>query len=261
MSYFYVYASVNPSSAIALALHLNRTTWLVYQVFLPLVSIAAGLVNLMLLVGGIKAVGNSLCLMFLALVVAFTPIWCPYVVEAGIRKYMWDHVCDGYDANIYMDAVNYNKAGMSYANFPASLGGQKWQIYQSVQGVYEFAPVGGESKVTYDFRNETYIVHNSNSTSTGGNLTDPDDQPLSFPQFGLNSTGDWTRSCYAPAVTLRNTTGNSIIKTGLSSSTDCSTMEVCAMKSSGLDAVLVAVGRILIALEVASQCCTRPRYG
>lgn len=259
MSYIYVYASVNPSSSIGLALHLSRTTWLIYQVFLPLVCVVAALLNLGLLFGGIKAVGNSLCLMFLALLVAFTPIWGPYVVEAGIRKYMWEHVCDGYDANIYMDAINYNSAGMSYANFPASLGGQKWQIYQSTQGVYEFAPAGGESKVTYDFRNDTYVVHNS--TSPGGTLTDSDDQPLAFPQFGLNSTGDWTRSCYAPSVTLRNPTGNAIIKTGLSSATDCSTMEVCAMKSSGLDAVIVAAGRILIALEAASQCCTRPRYG
>jgi hypothetical protein len=259
MSYVYVFASVNPSSAMAAALHLNRATWLVYQVFLPLVCVAAALANLILLIGAIKAVANSICLMFLALFVACTPIWCPYVVEAGLRRYMWEHVCDGYDANIFLDAVNYNNAGMSYANFPASLGGAKWQIYQSTQGVYEFAPVGGESKVTFDFRNETYAVHNS--TLKGGHLTDADEQPLAFPEFGLNSTGDWTRSCYSPAVTLLNSTGNAIVKTGLSSFTDCSQMEVCAMKSSGVDAIFVAIGRILIALEAASQCCTRPRYG
>jgi hypothetical protein len=68
------------------------------------------------------------------------------------------------------------------------------------------------------------------------------------------------RGCYAPATLLRNGTGDVVIKTGLSTYTDCSKMEVCANKNAGMDAVFVAVGRILIALEQAAACCTRPRY-
>jgi hypothetical protein len=59
---------------------------------------------------------------------------------------------------------------------------------------------------------------------------------------------------------LRNGTGDVVIKTGLSTYTDCSKMEVCVNKSAGIDAVFVVIGRILIALEQAAACCTRPRY-
>src|SRR5579859_4874729 len=186
MAFFYVFAQLHPTSQISAALHATRVTWIVFQIFLPLACIAASLANLLLLIAGVKYIGRSVLLMFLAVIVASTPIWCPYVVEAAMRKEMWDHVCDGYDANIFVDAVNYNSAGFSYAQFPNTLlGGVKWQIYQNTQGIYEFGPVGGTSEVTYDFRSLTYTLHGS-ATGTGmGHLTDGDTS-LSFPEFGLN---------------------------------------------------------------------------
>ena len=42
------------------------------------------------------------------------------------------------------------------------------------------------------------------------------DEPLSFPELGLvHSEGNWIRSCYgAPAVSLRTSSGEVIVKTG-----------------------------------------------
>lgn len=261
MGYIYVFAQLNPTSQISASLHDTRTSWLVFQIFLPLICISAAVANLLLLLATIKYLGRSIFLMFLAMIVAFTPIWCPYVVEAALRKNLWNHVCDGFDANILMDAVNYNSAGFSSAQFPSTMmGGGKWQIYQDVQGVYDFGPVGQTSKFTYDFRNETYTIHDSIDPAESGHLTD-DQSPLSFPEFGLSSDGTWVRSCSTPAVNLQNATGNIVVKTGLGAYTDCSVMEVCAMTSGNLDGILLALGRILIALEQASQCCTRTKWG
>jgi hypothetical protein len=260
MGYIYVAAQINPTSQISAALHDTRASWLVFQVFLPLISISAALVNLLLLVATVKYLGRSIILMFLAILVAFTPIWCPYVVEAALRRNLWDHVCDGFDANIFVDAVNYNSAGFTSAQFPSTMmSGGKWEIYQNVQGVYDFGPVGQTSKFTYDFRNATYTIHDSTDPEGSGHLTD-DKSPLSFPEFGLRSDGTWIRSCSNPAVNLQNATGNIVLKTGLGAYTDCSKMEVCVMTSGDLNGILLALGRILIALEQASQCCTRTKW-
>jgi hypothetical protein len=50
---------------------------------------------------------------------------------------------------------------------------------------------------------------------------------------------------------------NGNIKTGLTTFTDCSKLQICASKACGVNAVYVAVARILIALEGAASCCTR----
>jgi hypothetical protein len=258
MSYFYVFGSVNPTSSVSAALHHTRASWLVYQIFLPVVTTAAGLVNLGLLLGGLRLVSKSVILSFFATIVAFSPIWCPYAVEAAMRKHIRNVECNGFDGSIFLDALNYGQQGTSIAQFPSSIGGQKWNLYQSSQGIYEFGPVGGASQVTFNFLNETYLLHN-NSTS-GGSLTDTK-VPLSFPALGLSSEGSWIRSCFAPAVYLKNSTGNVIIKTGLTAYTDCTKMDVCVMKSMGIDAITVAIGRILIALQDGATCCSRSRWG
>lgn len=260
-AYFYIFASVNPISSVAAALHHTRASWLVYQIFLPTATVAAGLVNLVLLVGGIRVITKSIVLIFFATIVAFVPIWSPYVIEAAMRKHLWNTECNGFDGSIFLDALNNGQQGLSTAQFPLSLGGQRWNLYQSSQGIYNFASVEGDSQATFNFRNNTYLVRsNSSSTSEGGSFTDTN-VPLSFPEFGLSSEGSWIRSCFAPAVALKNSTGNVIVKTGLTAYTDCSKMEVCVMKSSGIDAIIVAIGRILIALENGASCCTRSRWG
>ena len=259
MIYVYVVGSVHPLSSIAAALHATRSSFLVYIIFLPLIDIAAGLANLVFLLGCVKWISKSFLLSSVAVVVAFAPIWCPYVIEAAIRKHLWGVECDGFDGTIFMDAVNYGQSGLSFAQFPASLGGEKYQIYQSNNGVYEFGAVGGDSLITYNFINETYTVHNT-TTQEAGQLTD-NSQPLSFPELGLHSEGSWIRSCFAPAVSLQNSTGGVVVQTGLTAYTDCSKMQVCAMKTTPQDILLVAVGRILIALEAGAKCCTRSRWG
>ena len=183
MAYVYVYASVNPISAMAAALHHSQGSWIVYQICLPIVTIAAGLANLVILVGGIRLVSRSIILSLLAAVVAFMPIWSPYVIEAALRKHLWNTECDGFDGSFFLDAANYNQQpDLSVAQFPSSFGGQKWTLYQSSPGIYEFAPVGEESQVTYNFINETYSLH-TNTTQEGDALT-ATNVPLSFPQFG-----------------------------------------------------------------------------
>jgi hypothetical protein len=258
MDFVYVVATVNPLSSIAAAVHRTRGTWLAYQAVLPLFTLAASFFNLVVLFGFIKIVSKSVILSFLAIIAAFVPLWSPYVIEASLRKHLRSVECDGFDGAVLLGAVNYNKVGLSVAQFPSSLGGQKYSLYHSSDGVFEFAPVHGASQVTLNFINETYSLH-TNKTSQQGNITG-DGEPLEFPEFGLHSDGDWIRSCFAPAVDLRNATGAEIVKTGLTAYTDCSKQTVCVRKSSGMDVIIVAIARILIALEAGASCCTRPRW-
>lgn len=258
MSYVYVYGSVVPLSSVAAALHHSQGSWLVYLIALPIVTIVAGLVNLVLLAAGINAITRSTKWIYLVALLAFTPVWCPYAIEAALRKHLWDVECEGFDGQIFLDAINYNQVGPSTAQFPPSIGGEKWILYESSQGVFQFEPVGWDSQVTFNFLNETYTIHNTTIFEEGA-LTGTN-QPLSFSELGLFSQGDWIRSCFAPAVALKNSSGNVIVKTGLTAYTDCSKMNVCVMKSMGMDAIIVAIGRILIALQNGASCCTRSRW-
>ena len=258
MAYIYIVACVDPISAISAALHYSRGSWLAYIITLPFFGIVAGFVNLVLLAVLIKPVSKSAILMFLAAIIGFAPVWTPYVIEAALRQHIWNVECNGYDGTILLDAVNYAQSGLSKAQFPAAFGGLEWQLAESADGIWDFSPVDGQSKVTYNLRNETYIVHDT-TVPEAGNLT-LQKESLEFPGFGLHSDGKWFRSCFAPAVNLRDSTGNSIVKTGVTAYTDCSVMEVCAMNSMGTDAVVVAIGRILIALQEGAQCCTRSRW-
>ena len=254
MAYFFVYGSVFPLSSVAAALHYSRGSWIAYQVFLPLFTLAASFINVCFLVATFQIITHSYFLMFLTTICAFTPLWVPYVTNAALRKYHFDHDCDSFDGTVYLDAVRYNSKGLSQATFSRSFGGQQWQLWQSSQGTYQFAQVGTESGITYNFRTQTYNV--ANSSSEVGVLTNKN-EPLEFPAFGLFSDSDWIRSCYAPAVELKNSSGHVIVRTGLSTYTDCSNMRVCINKTWGKNAIFVAIGRILIALEDAADCCTR----
>jgi hypothetical protein len=165
-------------------------------------------------------------------------------------------VCGGFDGAILLDGVKNSDQGMSTAYFPESLGGQKMQLYQSEQGVYGFSAVGNETAVTYDFRNGTYNLNGARKES--GVFADT---PLSFPELGLSSQGQWIESCFSPAVTLRDGKGDIVVQTGISAYGDCTSMKVCARNTLGSDAVIVAVGRILIALQSAASCCSQSRWG
>jgi hypothetical protein len=76
----------------------------------------------------------------------------------------------------------------------------------------------------------------------------------------LYSNHSWIRSCYSPGVDLKNSTGDVIVKTGQTAYTTCANEQICAQNSMGVDAILVSIGRILVALEQGAACCTRPRY-
>jgi hypothetical protein len=254
----YVIGSVSPLSSLAAFLHASGARYLVYLIVLPLIDIVAGLANLMLLLGGVRWITKSFLLSCVAVLVAFIPIWSPYVIEGATRKHLWGVECDGFDGAIFMDAVNYGQSGLSYAQFPSSLGGLKYQIPQSNNNIYELTTVEGDSLVTYNLVNETYTVYNT-TTQEEGQLT-ANSQPLIFPELGLHSEGSWIRDCFAPAVRLQNSTGGVVVQTGLTAYTDCSKLQVCAMKTTPQDILLVAIGRILIALEVGAQCCTQSKW-
>lgn len=254
MGFVYVYAAVNPLSSINAALHFSQGSYIAYEVALPVITIPAGLLNLVLLIGGIKIVSRHTSLMFLSLVVAFTPIWCPYVIEAALRKHLWNVECDGFDMTIYLDAIKYNQQGLSGAQFPTPvMGGAVWQIYQSEDGVWNFGPEDAHPQITFFLGNETYTLHNV----TEGTLVQ---EPLSFPDLGLHSDGNWIRSCYPPAVLLQNATHEDVVMTGLSAYTNCARQQVCANTNMGIEAVVVSIGRILIALQEAASCCSRSRW-
>jgi hypothetical protein len=74
MAYFCIYGSSFPLSSVAAALHYSRGSWIAYQVFLPLFSIAASFVDIALLFGLVEVVSRSVCLMGLATVAGFTPL-------------------------------------------------------------------------------------------------------------------------------------------------------------------------------------------
>ena len=254
MAFVYVYASVNPLSSVNAALHFSQGSYFCYEIAFPLFAIAAGFVNLVALVGGIKVVSRHAILIFLACVVASAPVWVPYVVEAALRKHLWNVECEGFDMTIYLDAVKYGEEGLSSVTFPASImGGIIWQVYQSGDGIWSFGPENQNPQVTLFIANETYTFHDG----TEGTLIE---QPLSFPELGLHSDGKWIRSCYPPAVLLQNATDGDVVKTGLSAYTNCARQQVCVNTNMGMEAIVVSIGRILIALQEAASCCTRSRW-
>ena len=191
----------------------------------------------------------SVILKLLRIVITFTLLWFPNEVQ----EHQLNTACHGFEGKIYLEVAGLDRFGMSWAQFPKSMGGAKWQLFQSPWRVYEFAPPGHDSEVTFDIANGTYIHHSSMTEEA--RLTGPD-EPLSFAKFGLQSQGVWVRSCYHPMVDLRTSLGDVIIKSGGSGNTDLARMEVCAMRTMGMDAVVVAIGRILIALEhEVNRCC------
>jgi len=259
-SYFYVVGGIDPTSGVAAALHKTTSAWLAYEVCLPLLTIPAAFVDFVLLVGCIEFIGRSCFLTFLASLVALIPIWSPYAIEASIRQWKWNTECNGFDAEIYLNAVHYGQQGLSLAQFPESMGGKEWQLLNPSGGnsIYQFQSVDGGQYVYFNLGNNTYIT-SINGTNDSGSFPVRQD-PLAFPEFGLSSHGEWTRACYAPAVDLTNPWGDVILKTGLTAYTTCAYMKACARTSSGIDAVMVAIGRILIELQAGAQCCTHTKY-
>jgi len=253
LSYVYIYSSANPSSSITTAVHASYASWVALLAFLPIILVGAACVDTgILIVLANSRERKSCCLTLLAVLIGFTPVWLPYVLQVVLRNQAYNNACDGFDGVILVDAVSSTSAGLSVANFPAVFGGAKWQLYQSAHGTYNFAPVGENSPVTINLVNNTY------GSGVNGTFTD---NPLSFPELGLYSTGSWTRSCFAPAVDLKDANGREVVKTGLTVFTDCSQLQICASKTLGDDAVYIAVARILIALQNAVGCCMRKNSG
>jgi hypothetical protein len=253
--YFYVYASLNPMSSVSNALHATRGGYLAYEIFLPFVSIIAGILNLGMILVAVEFIAHSFFLCVLAFFVAFTPVWGPYVVEVALRKEAWRDACQGFDGAITLVGAT-SSSSMSEAYFSASLGGQTMQLFQEQQGVWGFSTLGNDTAVTYDFRNGTYNLHGNKTEN--GEFKDP---PLAFPQLGLSSSQEqWTESCFQPGVTLTDEKGGIVVQTGIGAYGNCAEMMVCARTTVGMDAVVITVGRILIALQAAASCCSQSRW-
>jgi hypothetical protein len=177
------------------------------------------------------------------------------VVEVALRKEAWNHSCLDFDGAILLDGTT-SGTSMSTAYFPPSLGGTTMQLYQSMPGLWGFSNSGNGTSVSYDFRNGTYSL--SGVKSESGSFYD---SPLSFPELNLTSQGQWIGSCFQPGVTLKDARGDIVVQTGLGAYGDCKQMKVCARTTLGVDAVVIAVGRILIALQGAASCCGQSRWG
>jgi hypothetical protein len=257
ISYIYTVASTEPTSSIAAAIYKTTSSSTAFWVFQPVLCLPAVFVDYCLLLALVEKYLDAFYMRALAFVLGLSPVWLPYVVEAAVHKEVWNNDCNGYDGTIYLSAVNYGNSGPSIVEFPVNFGGQQWQLFNpnsSDQTMYEFESMTGNETVLYNMGNDTY-VSSINGTVDVGSFPIRQD-PLEFPQLGLSSQGNWLRACYAPAVDLRNSTGDIVLKTGLTAYTTCSYMKACVMKSSGVDAIIVAIGRILIELQAAAQCCT-----
>jgi hypothetical protein len=253
--YFYVYGSLNPMSSVSHALHATRGGYLAYEIFLPFVSIIAGILNFGMLLVALEFIAHSFFLSVLAFFVAFTPVWGPYVVEVALRKEAWKDACQGFDGAITLVGAT-SSSSMSEAYFSPSLGDQTMQLYEEQQGLWGFSSLGNDTTVIYDFRNGTYNF-NGNKTESGAFM----DPPLSFPQLGLSSSQEqWTQSCFQPGVTLTDEKGEIVVQTGIGAYGNCAEMMVCARTTVGMDAVVITVGRILIALQAAASCCSQSRW-
>ena len=252
LSFLYGFAALNPDSAITAALHHSGAAWLVYQIAMGLVAVFATIVDFFSILVILTPFRNSVCLMLLTLVTCCSLTWVPFVITIVLRNDAYAQACDGFDGTVILNGVSSPTAGLSVATFPAEFGGLKWQIFESAPSVYQFGPMAQSSQITLNLTSDTY-----NTPSISGSF---DDDPLSFPGLDLHSNGSWTRSCWAPAVTLKNSSGIAIVETGFTGINDCSQLQVCVRRSSlGLDAIYVAIARILIELQSEVGCCVLSR--
>lgn len=257
VTYIYIVASTDPTSSIAAAIYKTTGSSTTFWVFMPVLCLPAMFVDYCILLLVVEEFTDAFLMKCLAFILGVSPIWLPYVTEAVVHKERWNNDCNGYDATIYLRAVHYGNSGPSTVDFPLSFGGQQWQLFNpnGSDQIYEFESMTGNQTVIYNMGNDTY-VSSINGTVDVGSFPIRQ-EPLEFPELGLSSEGNWLRACYAPAVDLRDSTGDIVLKTGLTAYTTCAYMQACVMKSSGVDAIIVAIGRILIELQAGAQCCTR----
>jgi hypothetical protein len=250
LGFFYLVAYAFPSTFMgSVARWYGMSRILSKGVAHSIATISAVFFLLVLSIGKVNVTRFSVILKPLRIVITLTLLWCPN----EFKEHQLNAACHGFDGTIYLEVAGLDIFEMSWAQFPKSMGGAKWQLFQSPPRVYEFAPPGHDSEVTFEFANGTYIHHSSMTEEA--RLTGPD-EPLSFAKFGLQSQGVWVRKCYHPTVLLRTSSGDVIVKSGGNGNTDIARMEVCAMRTMGMEAVVVAIGRILIALEQeVNRCC------
>ena len=251
-TFFYRYASTCLFTSVAAILRFSPFCRLLFRLVHFLVSIVAVVVNLATLV---PIASTKIRLRIIAVVVvAVAPLGASYINVDKSPKVEWDYSCDGFDATISLYAHDILIPALSYAQLPPSMGGEKWTLMSRSGFSYMFGAVG-DIMVTFYMENKTYVLHDS--TDEGLVKSRWIDEPLSFSDLDLQSTGQgWINACDWPSVTLKNSSGNVIIKSGLSWHRDLARMRVCASKSLGMDAIAVVVGRILIALEhEVNRCC------
>jgi hypothetical protein len=255
--YVYIIASTDPTSSIAAAIYWTSASQNAYWVFMPLLCIPAMFVDYGILLALADQFGDIWYMKALAFVVGLSPIWLAYPVEAGIHLYRWNNDCNGFDATIDIRAVHSGDWGQSYVDFPVGFGSQRWQMWNpnGTAQIYGFESTTGDDSVIYDMDNDTYFYSIDGTVDVGTFPSRRDS--LAFPDLGLSSEGNWLRACFAPAVELKNSTGDIVLKTGLTAYTTCAYEKACVMKSSGVDAIIVAIGRILIELQPGAQCCSK----
>lgn len=256
--FLYRYASANPSTFIATALHSNYLCRLLFRVLHFIVTLFASSLNLLVFLPKAR-VGGVIPILMVSMI-SLAPLWSLSAIETESRTLLWNSACSGFDGTIVLEAIGPLVYGFSRAQFSDSMGGTEWQLSQSAPKVYRFFSDGNDSQVTFDMAKGTYMFHNW--MKKDGFLTEPD-EPLAFPELGLYSKGDWIKLCKSPSVILKNSLGDVIVKSGRSDNRDLTTMEVCANEvtgkskdtSMGRERIVIAVGRMLIALEDEVQRC------
>ncbi|TMC16142.1 MAG: hypothetical protein E6J34_20450 [Chloroflexi bacterium] len=238
------YASKYPSTLVAAVLYYSRFSLLFFGVLHFTVALLASSLNLVIL---LRIVGTRRVFPILMVsIISMIPIWAAFAPTGNLG-------CNRFEATIHLEAIGPIVWGCSQARFPDSMGGEEWHLCQSASGVYQFS--SGDSQVTFDLVNGTYIFHDWMKEEAF--LTGPD-QPIAFDELGLYSEGDWIKPCRPPSVILKNSVGDAMVRSGRSSKRDFTRMEVCVMRDMKREPTAIVMGRMLIALDAEVQtCCER----
>lgn len=185
----YVYASVKPISSLSAALHNADVGWTFILIGMTLVNVLTGFVMVFAL-SYLSMHVQRKChpsVILLAVFMFALPMWLPYPIEAALAKHIRSTECNGFDGIVTLTAGrSYDKIFPS-AEFPPSLGDQEWQLIASQNHIWDFGPIGEDSRITYNFIKRRITVHSTNVTCPLA----PRSQPLSFPPYGLSSRDKW----------------------------------------------------------------------
>jgi len=236
----YWYSSISPFSSTSGFVHSCDS----FRTLSFSLSILAVVNNFVLLVPRVRTESNLRHIA--AALLASAP---SFLLMQELQIFEWDS-CYGFDGTIFLRARGKFEAEWSYAQFPESMGGEKWTLRW-----HRFVRADGSTAFTFDREsNKTYVMYNgTHEDEVAFQWTE---ELLSFPDLGLRSEQRRIRACEWPLVALKNGRGEVIIRSVPTWHRDLARVKVCAKRKSGMNAIQFSTAAILIALEgQVNGCC------